>query len=332
MTTIIWLGFLAFIFGMIAIDLGVFHRTAHAMKVKEALTWTFVWVSLAMAFNVFVYFLYREQWLGFTGSEAERLSGSEAALKFFTGYLVEYSLSVDNIFVIAMIVAFFRVPSDQQHRLLFWGVMGAVVMRGIMIGLGTALIARFDWIMYFFGALLIASAARMLVMREDNFHPDRNLFVRIARRLFRVSSHYEGSRFFTRVDGCLAATPMFLALILVETSDVMFAVDSIPAIFAITQDPFIIFTSNIFAIMGLRSLYFALAGLMDKFRYLKTSLVFLLAFIGVKMILKHHYEISDAVSLAVIGGILAVGVLASLLAAASETRSPDTPITEEEAE
>jgi len=311
MPTLVWLGFLAFILAMVALDLGVFHRRAHVTTLREALGWTSVWVTLALTFNVVVYFLYEK---GMAAPGAHALSGRDAALQFFTGYLLEYSLSVDNIFVIALIIAFFRVPPMVQHRLLFWGVLGAVVFRGIMIGIGAILIARFDWIMYVFGVLLLISAVKMLVAREDNIHPDNNLLVRLTRRLYPVASEYDGSRFFTRVAGVHAMTPLFLALMLIESSDVMFAIDSIPAIFAVTQDPFLVFTSNIFAILGLRSLYFALAGLMGKFRYLKVSLVFLLAYIGVKMLLVHHFKIPNEVSLGIIVGILSVGVLASLWA------------------
>jgi tellurite resistance protein TerC len=242
------------------------------------------------------------------------LDGWQAAMQFLTGYLVEKSLSVDNIFVIAAVFAYFRVPAHQQHRVLFWGILGAIVMRGVMIGLGAALIHRFSWSVYLFGALLIFSAVKMLRMKEDDIHPDRNLAVRLARRVFRVTTDGGDGRFIVKQDGRWAVTPLFLALLLVETTDVMFAVDSIPAIFAITRDPFIVFTSNIFAILGLRSLYFAMAGLMDKFRYLKLSLVALLFLVGIKMIVSHHYPIPTGVSLGVIAAVLAVGVIASLLA------------------
>jgi tellurite resistance protein TerC len=246
--------------------------------------------------------------------DTEQLTGREAALQFFTGYLVEKSLSIDNVFVIAMIFAHFRVPLAEQHRVLFWGIFGAVVLRGMMIFGGIALIERFDWVVYVFGALLIFSAASMLIMRHDNLSPESNIMTRLVRRFYPVTTDFHGGHFFVPVDGVRHATPLFLALVLVETSDVTFAIDSIPAIFAITRDPFIVFTSNVFAILGLRSLYFVLAGLMEKFRYLKMSLVFLLAYIGVKMLLIHHYPIPNFVSLAVICGILSVGILASILA------------------
>lgn len=311
-TTLVWVGFLVLIATVVALDLGVFHRRAHVVTLPEALGWTVVWVTLALVFNVGVYYLYDLNPAGWD-MDTQQLTGQEAAVQFFTGYLVEKSLSIDNIFVIAMIFAHFRVPLAEQHRVLFWGIMGAVVLRGIMIMAGVALIENFSWIVYVFGALLIFSAASMLVMRHDSFEPERNPVIRAVKRLYPVTTDFHGSRFFVMLDGRRTVTPLFLALVLVEVSDVMFAVDSIPAIFAITRDPFIVFTSNVFAILGLRSLYFVLAGLMEKFRYLKMSLVFLLAYIGVKMMLVHHYPIPNMVSLAVIGGILSVGILASLL-------------------
>ncbi len=312
MNLIVWGSFLAFVLAMIALDLGVFHRRAHVVKLPEALTWTFVWISLALAFNVLVYFLYAENWLGWD-IDAFPLTGQEAALQFLTGYVVEKSLSVDNIFVIAMIFAYFRVPLELQHRVLFWGILGAIVLRGLMIGLGVALIVRFDWILFVFGTLLIFSAARLLIIRHDNLRPERNFLLRLARRLYPVTEDFVGTHFVVRRSRQLAVTPLALTLLLVESSDVMFAVDSIPAIFAITRDPFIVFTSNIFAILGLRSLYFALAGLMHRFRFLKMSLVFILAYIGMKMILAHYYPIPIQYSLVVILGLLTVGVVSSLL-------------------
>ncbi len=312
-TVLVWLGFLALIALIVALDLGVFHRKVHVISLPEALGWTTVWVALALVFNVGVYYLYELNPAGWD-MDTDQLSGAEAAIQFFTGYLVEKSLSIDNIFVIAMIFSHFKVPLAEQHRVLFWGILGAVVLRGIMIFGGIALLERFEWLVYIFGALLIYSAANMLVVRHDNLAPNDNVVIRLVKRVWPVTPDFHGSRFFVRIDGVRTATPLFLALVLVEASDVTFAIDSIPAIFAITRDPFIVFTSNIFAILGLRSLYFVLAGLMEKFRYLKMSLVFLLAYIGVKMILMHHFPIPNLVSLAIIGGILAVGILASILA------------------
>ncbi len=310
-----WIGFVVLVLGMLALDLGVFNRKPHVIGVREALGWTAVWVAAALIFNVALYFLYEHHLLGIGTSFGHPVGGKQASLEFFTGYVVEKSLSLDNIFVIALIFAYFMVPGMYQHRVLFWGVLGALVLRGAMIAAGTALIHRFDWIVYVFGGLLIFTAAKMLMAGEQEIEPRRNPLVRLARRLYPVSADFEGHRFFTRVGGRRAITPLFLVLLLVESTDVLFAVDSIPAIFAVTRDPFIVFTSNVFAILGLRSLYFALAGVLDRFRYLKISLVFLLAYVGVKMILSHHYPIPTPVSLAVICGILAVGVLASVIAA-----------------
>lgn len=323
--------FVLVILVLIALDLGLIGRQAHVIGVREALLRTAGWVTLALSFNVLVYFLYEHNLLHFNDYHSHHKPGRAAALQFFMGYLLEQSLSVDNMFVIATIFAYFRVPLSQQHRVLFWGIMGALILRGVMIALGAVLISRFTWMVYVFGGLLIITAVKMLLSRTENVHPDRNLAVRIARRLWMVRTDVEGTHFFVKVPNAsgglsTAITPMFLALILIETSDVMFAIDSIPAIFAVTSDPFIVFTSNVFAICGLRSLYFALAGLMDKFRYLKLSLVFLLAYVGVKMIWNgvHHDEpdmkINDVLSLSIIGGILTVGVLASIFADRRETR------------
>ena len=310
-TTLVWVSFLLLIAVIVSLDLGVFHKKAHVVTLPEALAWTAVWVTLALLFNVAIYFLYELNPAGWD-IDTEQLTGSEAALQYFTGYLVEKSLSVDNIFVIAMVFAHFHVPLAEQHRVLFWGILGAVILRGIMIFGGVIIIERFDWVVYLLGALLLFSAANMLVVRHDSPTLEENSVVRLVRRMYPVTTELQGNRFFVDIKGVRTATPLFLALVLVETSDIMFAIDSIPAIFAITRDPFIVFTSNVFAILGLRSLYFVLAGLMEKFRYLKMSLVFLLAFVGVKMLLVHHYPIPNLVSLAIIGGILAVGVIASM--------------------
>lgn len=320
----IWIGFVAFVLLMLALDLGVLNRKAHVIRAREALLWTLLCVALALVFNVLVYFMYEHNWLGIAenfgtrgpadAGSAKRVSdGWRAALEFFTGWVIEYSLSLDNIFVIAIIFRYFRVPQQYQHRVLFWGILGALVMRGAMIWAGTELITRFFWMNYLFGAILLFTAVKMLRSGDEEPEPDRNPLVRLARRFYPVSPAFEGQKFFTMVDGRKAMTPMFVALLVVESTDVLFAVDSIPAIFAITRDPFIVFTSNVFAILGLRSLYFALASLLDKFYYLKLSLVFLLAFVGVKMLLAHHYHLAAEVSLAIIVAILAVGIVASLL-------------------
>jgi tellurite resistance protein TerC len=326
----VWCGFLLFVVAMVMLDLGAFHRRPRAMQIREAVGWSLAWVALALAFIPVVVYLYDQQ--GATSSElgtATHVTGQDAALQYFTGYVLEKSLSVDNLFVMAMIFAYFRVPLVQQHRLLFLGILGALVLRGIMICLGAALIERFQWLVYVFGATLLFSAAKMLVTRHDNVDLDQNAGVRILRRLFPITTEPAEGRFFVRQSNQQwAATPLALALVLIETSDIMFAVDSIPAVFAVTRDPFLVFTSNIFAILGLRSLYFVLAGFMEEFRYLKMSLVFVLAYVGVKMLLSHYYPIPNMVSLAMIGGILAVGVIASFVGGGHDTAALRSPLPE----
>jgi tellurite resistance protein TerC len=317
-----WLGFITFVLIMLTLDLGVLNRRAHVIGTREALKWTGVCVVLALLFNVAVYYLYENHWFGIGLHVGGNLSGQQAALQFFTGYIVEQSLSLDNVFVIALIFTYFRVPPMYQHRVLFWGIVGALIMRGLMIAAGTALIHRFSWITYVFGGLLIVTAVKMLIASQDELEPNKNPLVRLARRLYPVSDDFEEQRFFTHIDGRRAITPLMLVLLVVESTDVLFAVDSIPAVFAVTQDPFLVFTSNIFAILGLRSLYFAIAGLLGKFRYLKVSLVFVLAFVGVKMLIAHHFPIPTLVSLAVISGVLVVGVLASIVRSRRETSLP----------
>jgi tellurite resistance protein TerC len=311
MNWIVWGGFFAIFIGVLALDLGVLHRESREMSVRQALGWTVVWIAVAMSFTGLVYGLYEHNWFGWAQS-ADAPNGAEAALQYVTGYLLEWSLSVDNIFVIAVIFSFMKVPSQYQYRVLFWGIVGAIVLRGAMIGMGAALIHAFDWMFYVFGGILLVSAARMLKSEEDEFDPGKSVLVRIARRVYPVTDKLDGERFFTTVNGARAATPLFVTLLLVDFADVVFAVDSIPAIFAVTQDPFIVFTSNAFAILGLRSLYFAIAGMMAMFKYLKLSLIFILAFVGVKMMLHHHFQIPHVISLGVIVGFLAIGVIASL--------------------
>lgn len=316
----IWLGFLTFILMMLALDLGVFNRKAHDVSIKEALTWSGVWVALALLFSVFVYFGYEGHWLGL-GSAVDAVGGqvndgSSAVLKYLTGYVIEKSLSVDNIFVIAMLFGFFAVPGKYQHRVLFWGILGALIMRGIMIGVGAELIARYHWILYIFGGFLILTAVKMLLMKTDHADPGQNLVLRLIRRWFRVTDDYHGQHFIVHLPEGWALTPLAVALIMVETTDLIFAVDSIPAIFAVTADPFLVFTSNVFAILGLRSLYFALAGMIDKFRYLKPALAVVLAVVGVKMLLASQIKAllganSNIYLLGVVMLILAVGVIAS---------------------
>lgn len=385
----VWIGFILFILAMLALDLGVLNRGAHVISAKQAMGWTVFWVSLALVFNVLVFFIFEHQWQGFgvrglelelrhriTSADVspesaheilrrsppslleklpERLqlaaaseeltpeqrsnlrltseeraefklssaendrrtklpyNGATAAIQFFLGYLIEESLSLDNIFVMAVIFAKFRVPAKHQHRVLFWGIIGAQVMRGIMIGAGSAIIEQWQWITYVFGAFLIYTAFKMYFSGDSEVDPENNILVRWARKLYPVTPGYVEGKFFVQLDGKRAITPLFLVLLVIESTDLLFAVDSVPAVFGITQDPFLVFTSNIFAILGLRSMYFALAAVLEKFRYLEYSLVFLLAFIGVKMLLAYFFHISSLISLAIIGGILATGVIASIM-------------------
>lgn len=309
----LWSGFIVLVCAFLALDLGVLNKKDHVISFREALRWTAVWVAVALCFNALIYVLYDRNIAGL-GLGDNPLTGGDAALLFLTGYLVEYSLSVDNIFVIALIIGAFRIPRLYQHRVLFWGILGALVLRGIMIGAGTALIHRFHWTMYVFGAILLISAAKMHLQKDDEEVDIANSrVVRLAKRFYPVSPKLHGHDFFTVLpDGRKAMTALFLVLLLVETTDVLFAVDSIPAVFAVTTDPFLVFTSNVFAIMGLRSLYFALAGMLGRFHYLKTALVVLMAFIGCKMLAADYWHPSPAVSLGLIALILAAGVFASL--------------------
>jgi tellurite resistance protein TerC len=309
MTLAVWGAFLLLFIGVLAFDLGVLHRESREMAVSQALGWTTVWILVALSFSGAVYGIYEHHWLGW--KPVGDVSGADAALAYINGYVLEWSLSVDNIFVMAVIFTYMKIPPQYQYRVLFWGIVGAIVLRGAMIAMGAALIHAFDWMFYVFGGVLLLSAARML-KDDDEFDPGKSVLVRLARRVYPVTDKLDGDRFFTRVDGARAATPLFVCLLLVDFADVVFAVDSIPAIFSVTQDPFIVFTSNAFAILGLRSLYFAIAGLMMMFRYLKLSLVFILGFVGVKMLLHHHVVISNRLSLGVILGFLLIGILASV--------------------
>jgi tellurite resistance protein TerC len=296
--TWLWVGFNVFVLAMLALDLGVFHRKAHAVSFKESIAWTVVWVTLALLFNVGVWHCY----------------GSGKALEFFTGYLIEKSLSVDNVFVFLLLFSYFSVPPLYQHKVLFWGILGALIMRAILIVLGAALITKFTWIIYVFGAFLILTGIKMVVKREEEIHPERNPVVRGFKKFMPVTSDYRGDKFFVRENGVRAATPLFVVLLLVEFSDLIFAVDSIPAIFAVTTDTFIVYTSNVFAILGLRSLYFALAGVTDKFHYLKIGLGVVLSFVGVKMLLAHTaWKIPTLWSLGVIVLMLGASIAVSLL-------------------
>ena len=294
----LWIGFNVFVLFMLALDLGVFHRKAHVVTFKESIAWTVVWVALAMLFNLGVW----------------HYGGSEKGIEFLTGYVIEKSLSVDNVFVFALLFSYFAVPAQYQHKVLFWGIIGALVMRAVMIALGSVLITKFAWIIYIFGAFLILTGIKMIIKRAEEIHPERNPVVRWFKKLMPVTSDYRREKFFVRENGVLYATPLFVVLLLVEFTDLIFAVDSIPAIFAVTTDPFIVYTSNVFAILGLRSLYFALAGVMDKFHYLKVGLGFVLAFVGIKMLLGHsEWKIDTHLSLGVIVLILTTSVVASLV-------------------
>ncbi|MGQ0626927.1 MAG: TerC family protein [Phycisphaerales bacterium] len=322
-------GFVGLVGVFLVLDLGVFHRTAHVVRMKEALTWTVVWIVAALLFNVGLYFAYEGHWLGI-GRDVLQLDGTvrdvhgaEAAKLYLTGYIVEKSLAMDNVFVIAMIFSYFAVPAVYQHRVLFWGIIGALVMRGVMIAVGATLIQQFSWVVYVFGGFLILTALKMALVKSEGIRPESNPLVRLVRRLYPVSPEYHGERFFTWINGVRTATPLFLALIMVEFTDLIFAVDSIPAIFAITADPFIVFTSNIFAILGLRSLYFALADLLDRFRYLKPALIAILFFVGIKMLLIHtDYKIDNTLALVIVLAILGAGVAVSLLVPARAAPGP----------
>src|SRR5262245_8609504 len=320
MNLLIWLAFLVIFIGVLALDLGVLHRESKSMDVREALGWTVVWILVALSFTGLVYGVYEYHWLGWRVSP-DAPSGNEAAIQYVTGYLLEWSLSVDNIFVIAVIFTYMKIPGQYQYRVLFWGIVGAIVLRGAMIAMGAALIHAFDWMFYVFGAILLLSAARMLGSEEEQFDPSKSMLVRLARRVYPVTDKLDGERFFTIIDGHRAATQLFVTLLLVDFADVVFAVDSIPAIFAVTQEPFIVFTSNALAILGLRSLYFAIAGLMAMFKYIKLSLIVILGFVGVKMILHHHVVIPHTISLGVIVGFLAIGIVASMWSTRREQRT-----------
>ncbi|MCX7050061.1 MAG: TerC family protein [Candidatus Sumerlaeota bacterium] len=311
----LYAAFILFVLLSLAIDLGVLNRDARVISFRRAMLMASGWVALALIFNICVYFMYHWHWLGLglAADATNILTGREAFHQFLTGYILEESLSMDNLFVIAMIFLYFRVPLEHQHRVLYWGILGAIVMRGIMIAVGTVLIYKFGWIIYVFGLMLILTAVKMLISREEDYDPEKNLLVRFARRWFPVTKELQGEAFFVRQEGKTFITPLLLVLLSVESADVIFALDSIPAVLAITTDPFLVFTSNIFAILGLRSLYFALAGIIDRFHYLKFSLVFVLGFVGAKMLASHFLKISTLISLLVIAVILGAGILISVL-------------------
>lgn len=308
-TPALWAGFSALVLVMLVLDLGVFHRKAHAVSYREALIWSLVWISLALTFDLVIW----------------RTIGSEPALEFLAGYLIEKSLSVDNIFVFILIFAALGIPARYQHRILYWGILSAVVLRAVMIFAGAAALARFHWLFYLFGAFLIWTGIRLFLQRHREVPVERNWAFRAMRKLVPSTTRFDGSRFVTVEHGRRVATPLLLTLILIEITDVIFAVDSIPAVFAVTTDPFIVFTSNVFAILGLRSLFFLLARMMDRFAYLKIGLSAVLTFVGVKMIVADFWEIPALVSLAVIGAILAVAVVASWIRTRDQPRSKAAP-------
>ena len=330
---VVWIGFAALILFLLALDLGVFHRKAHVVSVREGLAWSIVWATLALTFTVFIYQAYDHKWfgLGLTPDAVDRTAtmpngaindGASAVVKYLTGYVVEQSLSVDNMFVMAVLFRMFAVPAALQHRVLFWGILGALAMRGVMVAIGTTLVTRFSWVLYVFGVFLIFTAFKMLFANTDEEQdPAQNPVVRFTRRFLPTTRRYYGNKFFVRRGKALFLTPLALALVVVEATDLVFAVDSIPAIFAITADPFLVFASNAFAILGLRSLYFVLAGALTAFRYLKVSLAVVLAMVGTKM-LAHHYlqellgEHFNLYMLAAIVLILGTGIGASLLVSA----------------
>lgn len=296
-TQVFWIGFNVFIVIMLALDLGVFNRKSHEVSVREALVWSAVWIALALAFNALIYFY----------------MGPVKALEFLTGYLLEKSLSVDNIFVFVIVFSMFAVPSAYQHKILFWGVFGAIVMRIILIFSGIALITKFHWLVYIFGAFLVFTGIKMVFGKEKKSDPGNNFTVKLFKKFFPVKDEIDGDRFFIKSEGKTYASRLFLTLIVIEITDLVFAVDSIPAILAVTNDAFIVYTSNLFAILGLRSLYFALAGIIHKFRYLKHGLAVVLVFVGIKMIISEFYKIPVTVSLLVISAVITVSVIVSLL-------------------
>ena len=301
----LWIGFNIFVLAMLAVDLGVFHRRPHAISLREAGAWSVFWVVLSLLFNLGVWHWY----------------GDAKGLQFLTGYVIEKSLSVDNIFVFAVLFRYFAVEPRYQHRVLFWGILGALIMRGLMIWLGVELIARFEWILYVFGAFLVWTGTKMMFHKPEDIEPEKNPVLRMARKFLPVTPSYEGQKFFVRHEGIWKVTPMFLVLLVVETTDVAFALDSIPAIFAITKDPFIIYSSNVFAILGLRALYFLLAAMLPYFRYLSAGLSVVLMFIGVKMLVEKWVHIPTSIALGVVATVLSMAVIASVVAARAEARA-----------
>lgn len=301
----LWVGFNILILMLIAIDLGVLHKKSHVISVREALIWSAGWIFISLTFNVGIYF-----WFGY-----------ESALQFLTGYLIEKSLSVDNIFVFAILFSYFKVKPEYQHKVLMWGILGALIMRGALIAVGTALISNFHWVIFILGAFLVYTGIKMALQKEISVHPERNPVVNLAKRFIPMSNDYDGDKFVTEIDGKRIFTPLIVVLIVVEVTDLMFAVDSIPAIFAITTDSFIVYTSNVFAILGLRALYFALSGVLDMFHYLKYGLGLVLSFVGTKMLISDFYIIPIPMALGAVAAILALSIVASIMIPAKSVTS-----------
>ncbi|HKI05481.1 MAG TPA: TerC family protein [Thermoanaerobaculia bacterium] len=308
-TPLQWGSFFALVLAMLALDLGVINRKEHRIGLREALVWSVVWTIVALIFNGWIY----------------QRFGRQIGLEFLTGYIIERSLSFDNIFVFIVIFNYFAVPAEYQHRVLFWGILGALISRGLFIAMGTALLTRFEWLIFVFGAFLVYTGVKIFKESETEVHPERNPVVRLFQRFVPLTSQYSGKRFFVREDGRLRATPLMLVLVVVEATDVVFAVDSIPAVFGVTKDPFIVFTSNIFAILGLRALYFLLAGLMHKFHYLSYGLGLVLVFVGGKMLTHRWFEIPTEISLGIVLGILTLSIVGSLLRPVSPDEESDDP-------
>jgi tellurite resistance protein TerC len=303
----LWVGFTLFVLVILSIDLGVFHRKAHAVSIREAGSWYVVWVSLAVIFNIGIFI-----WLG-----------AEKGTEFLSGYVIELSLSIDNVFVWLIILSYFAVPAQYQHRVLFLGIVGAVVLRGLFIATGITLLNQFDWVIYVFGAFLVFTGVKLALRKDEEVHPERNPFLRLVRRILPVTSDYHGQRFFIRQGGKWMVTPLFMVLLVVEATDVVFAVDSVPAILAITRDPFIVWTSNVFAILGLRALFFLVAGVLRYFRYLNIGLALVLCFVGFKMLVNDFYHVPTIISLGAVVGILAATALASFVATRREAKNQE---------
>ena len=324
---LLWIGFFVLITAALALDLGVFHKEPEKIKVKEATAWSIVWITLSLLFSIVVYYAHVEDWSGIREMTGDFIPGNKAVVLYLTGYLLELSLSLDNIFVMALIFVYFKVPAEQQHRVLFWGILGAVIFRAIMIFAGVALIQRFTWLIYIFGAFIIYAALKMWAAKdEEEVDLKNNWLLRRVRRVLPITRSFYGQHFLIKRGKKLLGTPLLLTLLMIETTDILFALDSIPAIFSITTDPFLIFTSNIFAILGLRSMYFMLAAVLDKFKLLKYSVIAILLFVGLKMVSHGYIHLPEWASLVFIGGSLLVGVIASLFANAREQEDPEPGI------